>query len=169
MFGCHVAIAMWHLVSVSGHWWFLWWWQPLLCVWASICARFGAFIVVWVVVDCGWHWVSHHIVSLLFVVMVVWCLYCRPLWSCHLVVCWWVRLCIGKGGRASPVYSRLGRWWYCPVYLLYVTCVSTMHMTMLWSWNPFYICPLPLWRHPCLQLLKRKKPKRTKRRCKVET
>ena len=33
LFGCHFAMATWHLVCVSGQWWFSWWWQPLLYVW----------------------------------------------------------------------------------------------------------------------------------------
>ena len=40
----------------------------------SVCARFGVFIIIWVVVDCGWCWVSHHVVSSSFVVVVVWSL-----------------------------------------------------------------------------------------------
>ena len=63
-----------------------------------------------------------------------------PLISISVVLSWTLFLlffysCIvatGKGGRASPAYSRLGRWWYCHVYLLCVTCVSTMHVTVLW-------------------------------------
>ena len=55
LFGCHIATATWHLVSVSRRWWFSWCWQPLLCMWASVRARFGVFVVVWVVwFVCGW-------------------------------------------------------------------------------------------------------------------
>ena len=30
--------------------------------------------------------------------------------------------------------SGLGKWWYCHVYLLCVTCVSTMHVVMSTAW-----------------------------------
>ena len=43
------ATVMWHLVSISGCWWFLWWWQPFLRMWVSICVHFGAYVIVWAV------------------------------------------------------------------------------------------------------------------------
>jgi hypothetical protein len=44
----------------------------------------------------------------------------------------------GKVGDASPAYSGLGRWWYCLVYLLHVTCVCTMHVTAHWRWESLF-------------------------------
>ena len=52
---------------------------------ALILGHSSSFRESWIVVGLG---VSHHVVSSLFEVMVVWCL----LWSCHFVFCWWVRL-----------------------------------------------------------------------------
>ena len=74
VFGCHIVTAIWHLVSVSRCWWFSWWWQLLLYMWASVHACFGVFVIIWVVVDRGWCWASHCVVSSLFVVVVVWSL-----------------------------------------------------------------------------------------------
>jgi hypothetical protein len=41
-------------------------------------------------------------------------------------------------GDASPAYSGLGRWWYCRAYLLHVTCVCTMHVTVHWRWESLF-------------------------------
>ena len=93
-FGCHIATATRHLVSVS----FSWWWQPFLCVWVSVRVRCGAFvvvwgvvIVVWAVVDCRRRWA---LTALCCRRLWSWqrgvCR--RPSWSCRPVVCWSVRL-----------------------------------------------------------------------------
>ena len=53
-FGCHVAgsdmapgFRYWALVV-------LWWWQPFLCVWATVHVHFGAYVIVWAVVIIVW-------------------------------------------------------------------------------------------------------------------
>ena len=42
---------------------------------------------------------------------------------------------------ALAACSRLGKWWYCSMYLQHVMHVSSVHMILLWSRDPLLHLP----------------------------